>query len=313
MTLGPLVYRRLAISISLTVVIIVFLIVSVASMPILEAWISFAQVHVDITEINIVQVPSLISTLKRTWWGIFAVSIVYLVLLVTLGEETRDMYKWIVKRLTKLRRRKAKPPLPLYLLDKVNSSRSQSPPQTVELKSGWDDMPEFSPASRSFFRSALRMSKPKHAQAPSSPSSNATIRTLSPLITSMDQSPNPSLQSIASVDKDNAFMSNTLRYLESPTARSLGISPPSPVYGLLMRGTEHTTPAIESGRIPLNPILDKRQSISSAGNTSQATGLTPTGTKKEIGNSTISSVFDAAWPLPPVAPVTPSSRYTTLQ
>lgn len=77
------------------------------SIPNYSSWISWALTHKDISIIQIIQPPAVIDpdvpqsklvTAQIGWWGFFIVSLGYIILSFTIGEESRDAIKWIRKQ-----------------------------------------------------------------------------------------------------------------------------------------------------------------------------------------------------------------------
>jgi pheromone a factor receptor len=141
--------------------------------------------------------------------------------------------------------------------------------QTINLRSGWDEMLSDSRKSKGFL--------PK-------------IKTKSAYSYTISTSPEPSSSSshCTTFPDDDTFMSSTLSYLGSPAAQTLGLSthasvcaPPSPLLRTqLPKGPPRTVPPPEIPRIILP--------------------------KPDDAVSTISSLWDKPWPQPPVTIPSPS-------
>jgi hypothetical protein len=71
--------------------------------PALHPW-SWATVHASMGEVNIVSSQDELGSIQLAWWGGFGVTGFYLLLSFCLGEETRDIYKWIRKETTREQR-----------------------------------------------------------------------------------------------------------------------------------------------------------------------------------------------------------------
>ncbi|KAF8884488.1 pheromone A receptor-domain-containing protein [Infundibulicybe gibba] len=104
--------RRVAISLIMTGVLTVINLFSVFSISELEQWKSWASVHAQIRLINVVSSQDEIKSIQLVWWGVPVVSIIYIATSLTIGEEIRDMAKWIRDQMTKLRAWKASRPSP---------------------------------------------------------------------------------------------------------------------------------------------------------------------------------------------------------
>ena len=65
--------------------------------PAFHPW-SWTAVHASMSEVNIVTSQDEITPIQIAWWGGFVITIVYLLLSFCLGEETRDIFKWIRKQ-----------------------------------------------------------------------------------------------------------------------------------------------------------------------------------------------------------------------
>ena len=168
--------------------------------PALHPW-SWASVHASMSEINIVSSREQLGFIQLAWWGGFVVTVLYLLLSYCLGEETRDIFKWIRQKTS----REERFVLPMQcvlschflscgLLNSFLSGNKRRPRLfSSQLKSGWDDMLD-SKVPKTKIKSSIRLS------TCSSP-----------------------------VSDDEHFKTSTLSYLGSPTAKTLGLSSGSPV------------------------------------------------------------------------------------
>lgn len=147
----------------------------------------------------------------------------------------------------------------------------QAPPQTIELKSGWDD--------------TLKSSSSRKVEAKGKSYTPST-------------SPSSSNESSSTSPEDDAFIASTLNYLESPVAQTLGlhsplISPP-PIY------TSPLAPAFDYSLAGLSPKRVEPLTLTRKGDAAQPI--------PEDAKSTISSIWEAPWPIPPATvPVVPPS------
>lgn len=94
---SSLFFRRAGTVLGLTGVLTIVNLFSMFSQPRLIPWNSVESVRAKAHIVKIVTQRDEVTMLKLSWWGIPATSIVYLLLAFTVGEETRDAAKWIVK------------------------------------------------------------------------------------------------------------------------------------------------------------------------------------------------------------------------
>lgn len=101
-------YRQVAICLIMTGFFAILNFAALFSIPNMP-WVSFAAVHANMTKVSIVKedfnpdpdMPNVdFKNIEATWWGIFAISIIFVILSFAIGEEARDAYKWIVKQVT---------------------------------------------------------------------------------------------------------------------------------------------------------------------------------------------------------------------
>jgi pheromone a factor receptor len=104
---SSLFYRRLATCFTMTGALSILNFSALFSIPKYKPWISWASVHATLAQVNIVKEeidpdPTMpnngFKNIQITWWGIFAISVVYIVLSFAIGEEARDAYKWIASQ-----------------------------------------------------------------------------------------------------------------------------------------------------------------------------------------------------------------------
>ncbi|KAF5329464.1 hypothetical protein D9619_009290 [Psilocybe cf. subviscida] len=312
------------------------------SIPNYSSWISWALTHKDISIIQIIQPPAVIDpdvpqsklvTAQIGWWGFFIVSLGYIILSFTIGEESRDAIKWIRKQFDEKKNRTTPRQLVLPLQDDTSSLHKtpESPvmcashvgsvggvekhrlaPLNIELKSGWDDnLDDETPSKRRGLLGSLRRA-PSMASC-SSPTTS--IRSTTP-----HRPSSPCKSPTQSEREDEQFMASTLSYLSSPTARTLGLSLaeltplriPQPVFSPHPTRTFDVPPTPVSAGIsavqPVTPTTPSASRIQMPMPTKSILKSTPprAAVPEDItGSTTIASVFDAAWPIPPESP-TPS-------
>ena len=93
-------FRSLFISMFTTVVIgLVYIFCSFFGPP-LHPW-SWTAVHASMFKVDIVSSQDEVGSIQLAWWGIFGITVLYLFLSFCLGEETRDIFKWIRKQVTR--------------------------------------------------------------------------------------------------------------------------------------------------------------------------------------------------------------------
>ncbi|KAJ6498391.1 pheromone A receptor-domain-containing protein [Mycena vitilis] len=287
----PLFVRRVTKSILLTATVLVVTLFPLLG-PRTERF-SLAAVHENFSLVLVVRKPSEVGAAQLVWWSIPVVSIVYLLLSVLLGDETTNTLAWLRRRLPSQRR--ARPELSRLTLPRAMLSNSSlvvpPPPQAVHLPplcSGWDDMLDVKvQKSRVPHPHPHRKSALSDEYSPSSsPTSSAT-----------------------SAEEDDAFTSSTLTYLASPVAAALGLpspvspdvvvaNPDSPVRGITTKST--TTPEIVAPTIPPAPSQTPPHPPRARTPPHLAPPKQPI---PEDTASTISSIWDAPWPLPPASPV----------
>ncbi|KAF8630086.1 hypothetical protein AX17_005484 [Amanita inopinata Kibby_2008] len=235
---------------------------------------SWASIHADLHVIRIITSDKENPSIRYIWWGLCVVSLLYILLSFSLGEEPRDAIKWIVTHCSKKPKitfRAPKAPFESLPFNKVVSRTSRAPaipkprPVSLDLNSGWDDMWETtSTPLRSIFSS--------RGKTPTTPQRSSSFRSVA------DTTP--------TVMDDDAFLASTLTYLGSPTAHSLGLV--TPLVPLVPVPRAHSPPRkVASSPTPVKSL---------------ATPTTPKPRPISGAESMISSVFDASWPQPPVTP-----------
>jgi pheromone a factor receptor len=92
-------YRCLVISMTTTITAGLVSLLGSFSGPSLHPW-SWDAVHASMSEIHIVSSQDRLGSIQLAWWGGFVVTVLYLLLSYCLGEETRDIFKWIRQKTT---------------------------------------------------------------------------------------------------------------------------------------------------------------------------------------------------------------------
>ncbi|KAJ8507742.1 hypothetical protein ONZ45_g9917 [Pleurotus djamor] len=288
--------RTLIISLITSAVLALSTLFALFSPPRLSDWTSWEAVHAHFYDVDIIVTKNELTSIQFAWWGFKAVSIVYLVLSLAMGEEIRDGFKCIRKLVIKhstRRKRKSVPPVLVLHTQQTkmvttceSSSGLSSQPVTLELKSGWDDMLNAKlPKHHSKNRSKLTLS-PRSRSPASSPS-------MSPCA-----SPTPSSAPSSSSPEDDSFAVDTLNYLNTPVAQSLGLKSPPPVYTSPQKATYNVTPA---WRRPATSPLERPASPKDVdAMIAQVKMHAPTRQSiPEDAASTVSSLWEAPWPEPP--------------
>ncbi|EAU87394.2 pheromone receptor [Coprinopsis cinerea okayama7 len=304
------------------------------SIPTLKEWTSWDEVHAKLGEVDILS-PEDAGNVAATWWILFTISTIFIVLTLAFGEETRDAYKSFVKKWNKreeiarevkaackisfrfqlpARRPRTHLPQPIVCRSRLDSSAR---PHMVELKSGWDDMLDFKyPKSPSPTKRSRSLKSPPISPVSSRSPSSASFRG------GDIQSPiTPSTGPMSA--EETAFMNSTISYLGSPPAHTLGVSAPlqasSPSPVTVRQPPSHPTiPAYHLPRRPV-PVLkvaivaDPVLPLADAAKL-PATPVAKLSTPPKAPRPQIDSVFQADWPVPPVSPsptASVSSRYET--
>lgn len=87
--------RTLAISMTVSGVTLLVLLFSMFSLPMSDSWLSWQHVHEHLTEVNIVEEENRIGGIIASWWGLRVITLCYIVLALVLGEETRDIVRYL--------------------------------------------------------------------------------------------------------------------------------------------------------------------------------------------------------------------------
>ncbi|KAH9476716.1 Pheromone B beta 1 receptor [Psilocybe cubensis] len=283
-----------------------------------EPWTSWSSVHAFMTKIEIIKNSSDVKTVQFLWWSMFAISVLYIILLFAIAEDGRDLYRWVREQATRKRKFPRRLELPLYLKRKPSLpapemisrspslTKSHMRPLTIELKSGWeDDLLDDKKSKRRGPREDVK--PPSFSSRPSEgvfhdveaqSLSEDKPRPDSPLICA---SPTMSCRSIS--EDDQMFMESTISYLSSPTAKTLGILPPLQIPPPAKAPPPPLAIEIPQRAVTPPPAL-KPKSILKAPRSPPSKPV-PTDIDEPIN-----SVFDAAWPVPPLSPV-PTMAFST--
>ena len=197
-------YRCLVISMTTTIAAGLISLLNSFSGPSLHPW-SWVTVHASMSEVQIVSSQDQLRSIQLAWWGGFVVTVLYLLLSCCLGEEARDIYKWIRQKTTR-KERFVLPMQCVFFLVIIlknfgptnsylsSSKNTKTRPLTFQFKSGWDDMLDD------------KIPKAKIRPYITIPSCSSPAPTITP------------------VSEDEVFKTSTISYLGSPTAKTLGLS-----------------------------------------------------------------------------------------
>jgi len=105
--------RRIATSFIITVSLCVVCLFSVLSISNFETWTSWSAVHAQFSVVNVVESPDDIESIQLAWWGVPAISIVYILLSLMIGEEVRDTLKYVRNLLSRLGKSRCRNPIEL--------------------------------------------------------------------------------------------------------------------------------------------------------------------------------------------------------
>ncbi|KAG7085963.1 hypothetical protein E1B28_003488 [Marasmius oreades] len=283
LNVAPSLYlRRITSVFILTIVTITFSVFILFTRSDFRSFAYWEALHAHFKEIFVLGPSPDRSLAKMMWWLIPTVSIAYILLWITVGEDVRDVVKALrsgkvtFPSLPRPVLPKPRSILPIHLgtRKKTTKSRPVYRPQLVApvLVSGWDEMLDLH-AQRS-------CSSPPFKSSSSSPS---TTPTKSPL----DPTAHPHFSAAVSErssdsEGDKKFTISTLEYLTSPAARSLGLtspvlSSPPPAYRSPFSETSHLF-------VPSDPFSKSPEITKSI---------------PDDVASTSSSLYDIPWPAPP--------------
>jgi pheromone a factor receptor len=105
--------RRIAISFIMTESLCLVCLFSVLSISKFESWTLWSAVHAEFSVINVVTSPDDVVGIQLPWWGIPALSIMYIFLSFVIGEEVRDASKWLREMVFRVERRRTLFPMVL--------------------------------------------------------------------------------------------------------------------------------------------------------------------------------------------------------
>ena len=94
-------FRRLATAMIITGIAVVTTLFGLFSIPTLKPWANWEAVHSKLAEVSIVVAPQEVAAIRVSWWTLFVLSLIFIFLLLVIGEETRDSYRWLVAQSTK--------------------------------------------------------------------------------------------------------------------------------------------------------------------------------------------------------------------
>lgn len=277
----------LAISMAVTAASFLVVLFSMFALPMSDSWISWQHVHEHLSEVDIVTEKDQISGIRTFWWGLRVVTMCYIVLVLVLGEERRDIFEYL-----RTGAKKVSLSIPPFITlrprgkDKGIDYQSSFPPSfdnsfdkprrpvTLELKSGWDD--DLDVKSPGLSRLSPMGWKKGRVSPPTSPS------------------PSPSSKTV------DDFMATSMPYLSPTMVNTLGYStpvvPPPPVYQSAWKKPRKTCSSSDYDASHETRLLP----------TSPGPSTRPLDVKKkhrpaESRGSNIFTVLQEQWPAPPNA------------
>ncbi|KAF4623146.1 hypothetical protein D9613_002290 [Agrocybe pediades] len=285
---SSIVTRRLVTCMVIAIASVLIRLASLFTISSFQSWTSLREVHRLMFKIEVVKVPADVTNFRFNWWSLLVISVLYLILAFAIGEEARDIYRWVWKEMKK-ERHMPHFSLPLYHRKKDAmkrfslESKPQMKPLTLDLKSGWDDT--FTEKMRS---KAQSLKSNSESTSPAKRSS----RTAS---------------SLSLVDEDVAFMVSTLSYLGSPTAKTLGIAPPLQITSSAPAPTASSLPFPQPIAVPLRPASPPFPTAERPLLRAMPSAYIPVDVEPDVdAEINIKSVLDEPWPIPPLSPA--SSR-----
>lgn len=108
---SSLFFRRITISLVTTGVLFIVNLFSVFSTSVFRPWTSWSSVHAAIKVISIVDSRDDVKSIQLAWWGVPVVSIIYILLSLAMGEETRDLFKSVRNLLIKISKLRPRSPV----------------------------------------------------------------------------------------------------------------------------------------------------------------------------------------------------------
>nr|DAA79968.1 TPA_inf: putative pheromone receptor [Flammulina velutipes KACC42780] len=280
---------RLALAIFIAIISPVITIVSVLAHSTATPWVSWTDTH---AKVEVIQVTTDIRGVQTAWVGVFVISFLFVISLVV---ELDILTKWFPVSVFKQSRRGKSQDilLPMVSHDRGSVSDRDSI-HTIQLVSGWDEMLHAKPSTKKAARQPLAIVT-QHRERPS---------------------------------EDDIFAADTMRYLSSPQARTLGVISPTMHYNIPPH--PYSPPPPEPSRVP-SPYYHTRPQRPESLNLHNEAPEPQPGTSSSVAEvdssvyrrrpsvpedaiSTISTLYDIPWPLPPVeaAPNRSSSRFSTI-
>ncbi|KAJ3567267.1 hypothetical protein NP233_g6478 [Leucocoprinus birnbaumii] len=279
----------LAISMSLTTATLLVVLFSMFGLPMSDSWISWQHVHQYLSQVDIVTQKDQISGILTYWWGLRVITICYIVFVLFLGEESRDILRFL-----RAGAKKTPVKIPPFIAsrprrqDKNFAQQSSFPPSfdnsfdkprrpvTLELKSGWDDDLDFK-SSGGLSRLSPMGWKKGRASPPTSPSPSPSTRTV------------------------DDFVTNSMPYLSQTMTNPMGFStpvvPPPPVYQSSWKKSAKA----------YAPKYDLDYEAGLSPNDAPSSSTKPLDIKKKHrpaesrGSNIITAMLQEQWPSPPSA------------
>ncbi|KAF8912485.1 pheromone A receptor-domain-containing protein [Mucidula mucida] len=273
---------RLVASILITVVSLTTTSISVSATGTSSSWTSWARTH---AETDTIDVSDNIRVIQTAWFGVFIISFLFIMTSVVELKRLDEWGRWIPSSMTRLVKRTGTPSQDI-LLPTVHTNRGASlsdfhaQPHDVALVSGWDEMLHVRPGKKS---------RPKPLS----------------MISAYDGGRR---------SDDDVFAADTYRYLQSPVARSLGLTSSSPTSLSPSPIVTYPTPPPLDSLMRATPSPEPWIPISSSIPDPDSTIYRRRPSVPEDAVSTISTLYDIPWPQPPAEalPSRVSNRFSTV-
>ncbi|CAK5271760.1 unnamed protein product [Mycena citricolor] len=273
---------------------------------------SLSQFSQSLGDVSVVTQRWQVRVVELVWWSIPAMSIVYLLLSVLLGDGYAQVVSWL--RLKTGSSNGTVPRSPVLALPMT----SPPTPVSIQLRSGWDGMLDLEcgrpkqPGKTLARLSVLLPTQRKSvSEAESSDSSSDGMLSRSsskaslPPINTRSLARSPSSSAVSSPE-DEAFLQATLTYLASPVAQRRGTPTPllstpvlSPNPSLSPDPRSPVTPRSRP-TTPLHPLTNDLEQLPLKPRHVEQLKPKPQQSIPEDTASTCSSIWDAPWPLPPL-------------